>query len=151
MMPENVQFAPLLLSELLDALDFVSASQFDEHHAYICKRTGRILFVADSIDMDDAADLPDDPEADGYIAIPHRRDLDLGKWLALEFVAEELPELLVSAKAIFSRKGAFRRFKDLIETNGALERWYAYEEHGTETAVRRWCQDVGLTVSDDNK
>lgn len=146
---ENGQAAPLLLSALVEALEFVSASQYDEHHAYICRQSSRILFVADSMDMDDATELPEDPEAAGYIIVPHRRDLDLGKKLALAFVAEELPEAWVDARDIFSRKGAFRRFKHLLGARGALERWYAYEERGVEAALCRWCDDVGLTWTRD--
>lgn len=149
MIPDNVEIAPLLLSELIDAIDFVSASQSDEHQAYICTRTGRIFCVADGIDGDDADALPDNPEADGYIAVPHRRDLDLGKGLALKFVAEKLPAFLGEARDIFSRKGAFRRFKHLIEAKGRLEQWFAFEEHATEAAARDWCRDVGITLIGD--
>uniref|UniRef100_UPI00123C4330 UPF0158 family protein n=1 Tax=Sphingobium estronivorans TaxID=1577690 RepID=UPI00123C4330 len=143
MTPENDQAAPLLLSDLIDALEFVSASQYDEHQAYICRQSGRILFLADGLDMDDTAELPDDPETAGYIQVPHRRDLDPGKKLALAFVDEELPEAGAEARNIFSRKGAYRRFKHLLEAKGALERWYAYEERAVETATCRWCDDVG--------
>ncbi|NML87724.1 hypothetical protein HHL26_01395 [Sphingobium sp. TB-6] len=149
MTPENRQTVPILLSDLIDALEFVSTSQYDEHHAYICRQSGRILFLADSVDMDDAAELPDDPEAAGYILVPHRRDLDLGKKLALAFAAEELPEAQMDVRDIFSRKGAYRRFKNLLEAKAVLERWYAYEERAVEAAMCRWCDDVGLTWTRD--
>lgn len=149
MTPGNGQTVPILLSDLIDALEFVSTSQLDEHHAYICRETGRILFLADSVDMDDAAELPDDPEAAGYIMVPHRRDLDLGKRLALAFVAEELPEARAEVQAIFSRKGAYPRFKCLLQAKGSLERWYAYEERAVEAAMCRWCDEVGLTWTSD--
>ena len=148
-MSKDVPFAPLVLDELIEALDFVSASQLDEHQAYICKRTGRVFFVADGVDFDDAAELPDDPEAEGYISVPHRRDLDLGRRLALKFIGNELPDLLEDARDIFSRKGAYYRFKRLLDANDALEKWYSYEERETEAALREWCEDVGLTLADD--
>jgi len=99
--------------------------------------------------MDDAAELPDDPETAGYILVPHRRDLDLGKKLALAFAVEELPEAQMDVRDIFSRKGAYRRFKYLLQAKGALERWYAYEERAIEAAMCRWCDDVGLTCTRD--
>ncbi|WP_176594160.1 UPF0158 family protein [Sphingobium sp. EM0848] len=149
MTPEDRQTVPILLRDLVDALEFVCASQYDEHQAYICRQSGRILFLADSVDMDDAEELPDDPEAAGYILVPHRRDLDLGKKLALAFVAEELPEAGAEARDIFTRRGAYRRFKHLLEAKGALERWYAYEERAVEAAMCRWCDDVGLAWTRD--
>ncbi|AMK26504.1 UPF0158 family protein (plasmid) [Sphingobium sp. SJ10-10] len=151
MMPENGQARSLLLSDLIEALEFVSASQDDEHHAYICRQSGRILFVSDNVEMDDAEELPENPEEGDYIIVPHRRDLDLGKRLALAFVAEELPEMRDKARDIFSRKGAYRRFKDLLEAKGALERWYAYEERAVEAAMCEWCDDVGLTWMRDTR
>ena len=47
-MPEKEpETAPIKLSELVDAFAFVSVSDFDEHQAYICKRSGRIIFVSE--------------------------------------------------------------------------------------------------------
>ncbi len=149
MKPETGQAAPLLLSDLIEALEFVSASQYDEHQAYICRQSGRILFVSDNLDMDDAEELSDDPEGTRYFVVPHRRDLHLGKKLALAFVAEELPEMWEEARDIFSRKGAYRRFKHLLAAQGALEKWYAYEERAVKAALCQWCDDVGLTWTRD--
>jgi hypothetical protein len=44
---EEPEAAPVKLSELVDACEFVSVSDLDEHQAYICKWTGRIIFVAE--------------------------------------------------------------------------------------------------------
>lgn len=151
-MSENEQCAPVLLSDIIEAVEFVSASSFDEHHAYICRRTGRTHLVSEFLDLDDDAEaLPDDPEECGYIAVPHRRDLDLGKPLALAFVAEELPELLDRAQEIFRRKGAFRRFKDLIGAQGKLDSWYAYEERAMQQAVRNWCEALGIPLAGETQ
>lgn len=147
-MPKNPS-TPLILSDLIDAIEFVSTSQTEEFQAYICKQTGCIMYVDNGLGSDDAADLPDDPKAAGFIPVPHKQDLDLGKPLALSFVAEELPALLGKARDIFRRKGAYRRFKDLIQAKGKLEGWYAYEARATEAAVRNWCEDVGLRLVGD--
>ena len=59
---EEQEAAPVKLSELVDAFEFVSVSDLDEHQAYICKRTGRIIFVSESEDLEEDIELPDDPE-----------------------------------------------------------------------------------------
>ena len=146
-MSENQHCAPVRLSDIIEAVEFVSASSFDEHHAYICPRTGRTHLVSEYLDLDEAEGLPNDPEECGYLAVPHRRDLDLGKPLALAFVAEELPELLDQAQDIFRRKGAFRRFKDLIGAQGKLDSWYGYEERAMRAAVRDWCEALGIPLT----
>jgi hypothetical protein len=136
------------LSELVDACEFVSASIFDEHQAYICRRTGRFVYVAEGVDVEEDTAVPDDPDPADYLPVPHRRDLHLGKRLALSFVAEELPGSLDQAREIFRRKGAYGRFKQLLRAKGALEKWYALDARATETALAEWCEDVGVTLID---
>ncbi|WP_454884383.1 UPF0158 family protein [Sphingomonas oryzagri] len=142
MMPDEA--AAIRLADLVDALEFVSVSQLDENQAWLYPSTGRIVFVSDSIDPEE--DLPENPEAVGYLAIPHRRHLDLGKPLAISFVDAELPEHAAQARDFFRRKGAYRHFKHLLQSAGALEKWYAYEERATRDAIRRWCEEVGVQI-----
>jgi hypothetical protein len=65
--------------------------------------------------------------------------LDLGKNLALRFAAQELPDSFEQVASIFRRKGAYGRFKQLLEDNGVLENWYKFEAEATEKALRDWC------------
>ena len=104
MLTEEPEAEPIKLSELVDAFEFVSVSDLNEHQAYICKRTGRIIFVSEGVDLKEDIEFPDDPEPTHYLQVPHRRDLDLGRRLALSFVAEELPDLFDEAMEIFSQK-----------------------------------------------
>jgi CMP-2-keto-3-deoxyoctulosonic acid synthetase len=68
--------------------------------------------------------------------LPHKTDLDLGKRLALRFAASELPYCRDRIADFFRHKGAYARFKDLLDSEGALERWYKYETEATERALR---------------
>ncbi len=149
MAPEEVQFAPVKLTDLVEAFEFVSVSEFDEHQAYICTRTGRIIFVSDGVDLEEGVELPDDPEVPEYYVVPHRRDLDLGRRLALAFVANEIPQSLNEARDMFCRKGAYSRFKRLLQAHAVLEKWYAFEGRATEEALKEWCDEVGLTLAEN--
>jgi hypothetical protein len=94
-------------------------------------------------------DLPEDVEtSEQYVALPDKRDLRLGRDLALSFVEEELPAALDKAYEIFRRKGAYARFRELLLATGALEKWYAFEQSATESALRDWCEVEGFIVSD---
>jgi hypothetical protein len=55
--------------------------------------------------------------------------------------------------SIFSRKGAYARFKDFLDSEGALDKWRAYEEEATERALREWCEDndIELIHAEGNK
>jgi len=66
--------------------------------------------------------------------------------VALDFAAQELPARFEEIDAIFRRKGAFRRFKDLLEREGLLDRWHAFEEAAEAAALRDWCYELGLEL-----
>jgi hypothetical protein len=49
---------------------------------------------------------------------------------------------------IFSRRGAYGRYKDLLVRRGALERWYDFSNKSEETALREWCAENGIELSE---
>lgn len=140
-------FPAVRLADLVDALEFVSVSEHDDNQAWVCRATGRILFVSDSFDPEE--DLPEDPEAAGYLAIPHRRYLDLGKPLAISFVDAELPEHAAQVRDFFRRRGAYGHFKQILRAAGVLAEWYDYEARATRDAMRRWCDEAGVKIAED--
>ena len=91
--------------------------------------------------------LPEDIE-DGsiYIAVPHRNDLNLGKNLVLNFTDERLPDSYATVANFFRKRGAYGRFKDLLEHKGLLEAWYEYEAQAVEQALRVWSAENGLQL-----
>jgi len=79
------------LDDLSMAFDLVNYAAPMEHNAYVSLDTGKVYWTSDSDDAFDE-DIPDDLEtSDRYLAIPHKNDLDLGRGLALRFVAQKLP------------------------------------------------------------
>ena len=134
------------LDDLSLAFDFVSYAAPMEHNAYVSLDTGKIWWTSDSSDAFDE-ELPDDLEtSDRYLAIPHKNELDLGRRLALRFVAQELPARYEQVEGFFRRQGAYARFKDLLEHEGVLERWYSFEADAVESALRQWCAENGLEL-----
>ena len=83
---------------------------------------------------------------DDYIAIPHKTDLDLGKPLVIEFVRNHCPELRESVNAIFSRRGAYGRYKELLAEKSLLDEWYAFENARTKEVLLEWCAENGLVI-----
>ena len=152
MTAEPAQSAPVPFNELLDAFEFADVST-GEHRAYLDPRTGRLYLVSDLDDPEDPIDeVPEDLEtSEVYVALPDRRDLDLGRPLALSFVEDALPDHWETAVEIFRRKGAYGRFKALLARHGLLEGWYAYEASATERALREWCGDHGIALSEAAK
>jgi hypothetical protein len=85
--------------------------------------------------------LPDDIDDEKYISIPDKRELDLGKPLVLDFAREFLPDDYDEVRRIFSRRGAYRRYKDLLVRRDALERWDDFSRRAEEAALREWCAE----------
>ncbi|MGA8261021.1 MAG: UPF0158 family protein [Arenicellales bacterium] len=136
------------LDELVDALAYVSGGAFMGSEAYLCISTGKILYRSD--DFEDEEDpLPEDiDESDDYVAIPDKNDLDLGKDLVFRFVRQSIPDAIDDVEDIFRRKGAYGRFKNMLERYGVLERWYEYEEAQGREALKRWCTDNGIAFTE---
>jgi hypothetical protein len=139
------------LSELLEAFQFVSAGHPDENGAYICRQSGRIYFVSSELGVLDEDAPRDLASSKQYLAVPHKNDLDLGRALALRFVHEHLPGRDGDVRAYFSRKGAYSRFRRLLEDEGVLEQWYAFETAATEQALCDWCNEEGLQIEEDSR
>jgi hypothetical protein len=128
------------------AFDFVSYAAPTKHNAYVSLDMGKVYWTSDSSDAFDE-ELPDDLEtSDRYLAIPHKNELDLGRRLALRFVAQELPACYDRAEGFFRRQGAYARFKDLLEREGVLEHWYAFEADAVENALRQWYAENGFEL-----
>ena len=72
----------------------------------------------------------------------------LGKPLALEFARTQLPACYEQVCAIFSRRGAYARFKALLERHQSLDAWHQWEAEQTRQALREWCTNNGLTPAD---
>ena len=131
--------------DLSDAFNFVSVDGMIEGHAYITKDTGRIYWVSEDGTLDE--EVPDDlDDEDRYIPVPHKRELDLGAALVRRFARGEAPHLYDRIQAIFSRRGAYSRFKDLLSSEGLLEKWYEFEAEATERALREWAEANGIHV-----
>lgn len=128
--------------DILEAFEFVGMSgSLGENLAFLCRRTSKIYWHSEFSDVAELYDeLPDDiDDEQKYIAIPHKRDLDLGKPLTLDFARECLPDDFDEVRYIFSRKGAYRKFRALLIRRNALDRWYEFESKATERALRNWC------------
>jgi hypothetical protein len=133
------------LDDLLIAFEWVIFSGSLESSAYISKETGSIYLRSDDYELED--ELPeyiDDPSR--YISVPHKNDLDLGKWLAIRYVDEALPDYASTVREIFRKKGAYARFKNLLDREKHLDKWYSYESKAVEEALRTWAEENGIHV-----
>lgn len=131
-------------SDIEMAFDYVSSNQPHINHAYISRLTGDVYYTSEMYDSDE---LPDDiDDVSIYVSIPHKNELNLGKQLALNFASEFLPNDHDTVYKIFGRKGAYSRYKQLLEDRGKLEQWYQFEADKQREALLNWCKENLIQV-----
>lgn len=136
---------PVAFNALLEAFEFISSDPMFGNSARVNRETGEVHWHSDwdSELFEEPDDIDDDAK---YLSLPSPRDLDLGKPLVMAFAAERLDHHYDEVAAIFSRKGAYGRFKDFLIRVGALDSWYEYENAAREKALREWCAENGIEV-----
>jgi len=139
---------PTDFQELILSFEFV-ASGSGLHQAFLCRQTGKIHWRSETSDLDGLEDeLPDDVEDDEkYVAIPDKRELDLGKPMVLDFARKFLTDDFDDVRCMFGRRGAYKKFRALLIRKNALERWYDFESKATERALREWCELNSIEIT----
>jgi hypothetical protein len=141
---------PISFQEIVTAYEYANTGGFGEHHATLCRRTGKIYLHSESSELDEELndELPDDIEdAEKYIALPDKREIGLGKPLVLDFAREWMPNDFDEVRSMFSRSGACKNFRALLIRRQALDRWYDYEAKAQEQALREWCKLNAIEIA----
>jgi hypothetical protein len=135
---------PVNWEDLIGAFDYLQADE--SASAVVHRDTGEVFTKSLSADIDE---FPEDVDEDpAYIPLPRPRDLDLGGPLVMQFARDELPDHYDEIDGIFSRKGAYRRFKDYLRQIDRLDEWHAYEEAAAEKALRAWCAENAIELKE---
>ncbi len=134
-------------SEIRNAFEFVSSGSRDENNAYVCKKTGVIYWTSTTLDLEE--EVPKDLETSlDYVEVPHKNELKLGQSLALSFIDQTLPDEYNFIASLFRKRGAYRRFKDMLQYQGLLEKWYEFEAQASDDALLAWCEENEIKLID---
>jgi hypothetical protein len=71
-------------------------------------------------------------DSEKFLPIPDKREVSLGKPLALDFARQFLPADFDNVRQFFNRRGAYARLKELLDRRGALDYWYDFEAKAEE-------------------
>jgi hypothetical protein len=134
-------------TELRNAFEFVSTGSASEQYAYICLESGAIHWVSNLIELEE--EVPEDlVTSDRYISVPHKNELKLGQSMALSFIDQTLPDEYNTVASFFRKRGAYRRFKELLQAHGLLEKWVDFESYACDLALVDWCQEQQIQLVD---
>lgn len=128
------------------AFMFVSGGPPFENDAFLDEETGKIYYrsLTGGIDELDEAGV----DCEEMVAIPHKNELALGHTLVFEFTSANLPDEYENVRNIFMNRGAYGRFKTLLDSKGLLDAWYNFENGRETEALRRWCEENKIALSD---
>jgi hypothetical protein len=133
-------------ADLEFVFEFISFGDPYDKAAYVSRSTGKTYVRSDLGDIDE---LPEDVEEnDDYVEVPHKYDLDLGKELVWKFVDLQIPGLKEKVRRIFSRRGAWGRYKSFLADLEMLDAWHRFEEERTRQVLLEWCASEGITIED---
>lgn len=127
--------------EVENAFLFVCMGPGHVNSVILNKETGEMYYQSEYGDSDE---LPEDINDEKYIELPDKSELNLGKRLVFQLVKKFMSEKMDKVEEIFSKKGAYARYKDLLEYQGKLNEWYAYENEAQTKALKEWCEDNNI-------
>ena len=131
-------------SEILDGYEFCALADLMDTQAFVSLERGTVHIVSGDLELDQ--ELPEDIETGPYLALPGKRELDLGWDLAMEFSEKYLQNDAETVRSFFRRRGAYARFKEFLECRGQLAAWFEFERSATESRLRQWCGDHGIDL-----
>ena len=131
-------------SEVLDGYEFCAIGGLIDNRAFLSLERGTVHLVSSELEPDE--DLPEDLDGGDYLELPDKAKLGLGRELVSEFAREQLPDDVDTVWGFFSKRGAYRRFKDFLERRGRIQAWYDYESAATEARLRAWCAEHGIEL-----
>lgn len=131
-------------TEILDGYEFCALADLPETQAFVSLERGTVHIVSSDLELEE--ELPEDIETGPYLALPGKRELDLGRELAMEFTEKILPGSVDTVRGFFHRRGAYGHFKALLDRSGQLNAWFEFERSVTEARLRQWCADHGIDL-----
>ena len=140
------------LKALWDAYEQADFGSHYGSYASVNLGDGRIIVVPGAMiaDTEEIEELEAQLQEGSWLDLPNRQDLDLGVRLVFRFADEFLSaEDIERVQRYFSRRGAFRKWKDLLAERGLLKRWYRYEYDEGVAAFKQWLSENDIPFADD--
>ena len=142
------------IDDIIDAVDFdsdMSESFLNTKTEQVCMFTDEELRAAENdVDLSDSAEWYCEAVAsakhylenpDDYLSLPEKYDFNeyriMEKFISRVIIPKQSEMLSQSIQG----KGAFRRFKTMLERLGLLDEWYKYRGQKLREFVESWCKE----------
>ncbi len=142
------------IDDIIDAVDFdsdMSESFLNIKTEQVCMFTDEELRAAENnVDLSDSAEWYCEAVAsakhylenqDDFLSLPEKYDFNeyriIEKFIARVVISKQSAMLSQSIHG----KGAFRRFKTMLEKLGLIDEWYKYRGQQLRKFVEFWCKE----------
>jgi hypothetical protein len=155
---------PVQLSELIEALEFVS----DEYGSWVDLQTGTVVRLAHSLisaveegDDDTLESLAEwekeeveiarsvvDAAGERFVSMPDK--FDFHEYRQMERFIETVDDSAAAEQLwrAIKGQGAFRYFKDTASRLGLLKQWYQHRDEAMKEFVRDWAEAHQIPIVD---
>lgn len=153
---------PVSLQAVADEMDLFG----DEQTAYINRKTGELFTVGDEelrfleTDIENDDFMPDWQkellpkvrqvlESDDYVPLPDKFEIHEYAIMERFCYAVEDEDLRIALLNAIRGRGAFRRFKNTIQSRGAQDDWYGYRNDALKKIAADFLEMEGIAYTDD--
>ena len=139
--------AKIKFKDIKDAFEHISFAPMYSITAFLNLQTGEIHFFSDDFEHEELSENIDDfLDNENYIEIPHETELNLGSNIVFKFTSIHLSGEIEKVHQFFRRKGAYSKFKGLLEQRNLLDEWYSFESEIQTKALLEWCKENNINV-----
>ena len=132
-------------NDVENAYMMANAGGYGENASVLDKASGQFYDQSEN----SAEKIPEGVlSSDTVVSLPDKKTLDLGPPLVFRFIRETFPDGYDKVSEIFTRRGAYARYKKWLIANNLLDKWDAYSTAAEEAALRKWCADNGIELAD---
>jgi hypothetical protein len=148
------------LQDILEGMDF----QSDECTSFLNLTTGEVVSITDEELRAAEEDAPleafpewqhdairlarDIVETEHYLPLPDRFEMHEYQIMERFCLAVDDADLRDDLCAAIRGRGAFRRFKDRIQTYGIAEAWYRYRDAALREMAIAWCEGHSIPYTE---
>lgn len=130
------------LGVILDAIEMAD----DNYTYFLDLETGESVFLVDELVTDlDNEGLQDEIEEnmERYLRLPTKFEIH-EYHIMEEFIWTLNGETAEKLECAIRGRGAFRRFKNMVDRMGISQQWYAFQADYYRKLATQWCRDHGL-------
>ena len=128
------------IKEIAEELQTLS----DEDCFYYNKETGELEYFNYEHENPNDLDIEEVEDDEKFIRLPDKFDINDYGILKDFMFAQEDREIRDALYDIIHSKGVFKKFRQVVERFGILEKWYEFYAKAYEDIVKEWCEENGL-------